>query len=102
MIFHDLEFLTNFFKDAQIMFYLSMLMMFVMLLQVITFFNGLFPAFGLHLLTLNKAKVDLIIILIYMILVLITFAVFANISQGSVHSEFATFTQSMIYLYNYV
>ena len=102
VIFHDLEFIALYYQDAQTVFYVSMLMNFLILIDLITYFNRMFPSFGLLFLTLDKARNDLMIMLFYMFIILLGFATWANIQNGSHNPDFQDLPTSLCYLFQYV
>lgn len=102
MIFEDLEFLERFFVDAHVFFYFSMLIIFAVLIENIVFFNQMFPSFGLLFMTLRKVKTDLIIIMIFIFLLLIGFATWANTLDGSMNENFSEFSSGILFLFHYV
>jgi len=100
--FYELNYLEAFFASTQKMFYLSMFMIFVILIETIFSFNNLFPAFGIHFLTLVKAGKDLLLLLIFMLLILVGFSIWAHVTRGSNYSDFNTYQSSILFLFQYV
>lgn len=75
-----------------------MFIIFALLIENISFFNGMFPSFGLLFLTLKKAKTDMAIMMIYILLLLLGFATWANTLNGTVNSDFSEYGSSIIFL----
>ncbi len=100
--FGQLEFLEEFFQDSQKIFYYQMFIIFILLVEIIFHLNSLFPSFGIHLLTFSKAKVDLLMFLLFSFIILIGFTVLANLSLGSTSMEFSKFDKTLIFLFQYV
>lgn len=100
--FDTFDFLENFFDDNTKIFYFNMYIVFILLFKVIFDFNSLYPSFGLHLLTFSKAKVDLLMFLLFAGIILISFGVWANLSLGSEHKRFSDFGKTMVFLFHFV
>ena len=79
-----------------------MFMIFVILLELIGFFNGMFPSFNLHFLTFSKSKDDLIILLFLIFIILFGFTTWAHIISGSSYPDFKSFSSTLLYLFHYV
>ena len=79
-----------------------MFMIFVLLLQLIIWLNGMFPSFGLHLLTLKKAKNDLLIMLFFILILLIGFTTWVHIISGSFNDNFHQYHLALLFLFHYV
>ena len=100
--FAQLEFLEEFFQDSKKIFDFNMFIVFILLVEIIFHLNSLFPSFGIHFLTFSKAKVDLLMFLMFGFILLIGFTVWANISFGSNTMAFSKFDKTLIFLLQYV
>ena len=79
-----------------------MFMIFIILLEIITYFSTVFSSFGAHFMTLEKAFPDLITLLLIMAIVMIGFATWANIIKGALSSDFQSYEKTILFLFQYV
>lgn len=100
--FNQLFEVETFFDKTQYIFYSNMFIVFILLLQIIFYLTSLFPAFGLYLLTLSKAKFDLIIFFLFGCIILTAFVVWSHISFGSSTETFSSVSIGFLNLYQNV
>ena len=97
-----MSFLENFFNDTQNCNYYHMFIIFLLLIEIIFQLNTIFPIFGIHLLTFSKAKVDIIMFIIFGWIILIAFTTFAYLVLGSNKNQSNDYGKNYLFLFQNV